>query len=93
VRDSTLLITWSVTWSFNFNWPFYLFSGSDGIVIIFYTWNLYWFNYYTMKKMRTRIAIIVKPSFGLLQDNDKYTIIYNILALFQSHGHVKKNYK
>lgn len=54
-----------VTWSSNFNWPFYLSSGLDGIVIIFYTWKLYWFNYYIMKKARTRIAIIAKPSFGL----------------------------
>jgi len=54
-----------VTWSSNFNWPVYLSSGLDGIVIIFYTWKLYWFNYYIMKKARTRIAIIAKPSFGL----------------------------
>ena len=29
---------------------------------------------YIMKKARPRIVIIVKPSFGLLQDRDKYTI-------------------
>ena len=41
-----------------------------------------------MKKARPRIVIIVKPSFGLLQDSVEK--IYDISALFESHSHVKK---
>lgn len=40
-----------------------------------------------MEKARPRIVIIVK-SFGLLQDSVEK--IYDISALFESHGHVKK---